>query len=261
MPNIAPNNLPVEGKSLLDNFPNSPENEDRLVPPPSSGGSPTPKIMPAPKPPVASSVEPPVANRVEPPKAPSSIKEPVDDIFSDVKEPPVAAKIFHPSSPAEKMAKNTVVETPRQGFKKILITAVVILVFAGVLAGGGYWAYTNFLQPKALNPNLNLNINMGLNVAPAPEANQPAAESVAESVIIDSDNDGLLDSEEQSLGTASLNPDSDGDRLFDGEEVNIYKTDPLNKDTDGDGFDDGSEVQNGYDPKGPGKLIRIPAGQ
>ncbi|HMP76385.1 MAG TPA: OmpA family protein [Kiritimatiellia bacterium] len=59
---------------------------------------------------------------------------------------------------------------------------------------------------------------------------------------IDSDGDGLLDSEEAELGTDPFNPDTDGDGLSDGEEVRIHKTDPLNPDTDYDGLKDGAEV-------------------
>jgi outer membrane protein OmpA-like peptidoglycan-associated protein len=58
----------------------------------------------------------------------------------------------------------------------------------------------------------------------------------------DKDGDGLLRSQEQMLGTDPLNPDTDGDGLNDGEEVNVYRTDPLNPDTDGDGLKDGDEV-------------------
>jgi putative ubiquitin-RnfH superfamily antitoxin RatB of RatAB toxin-antitoxin module len=42
--------------------------------------------------------------------------------------------------------------------------------------------------------------------------------------------------------------DTDRDGLTDGEEINIYKTNPLISDTDGDGFADGLEVDSGYDP-------------
>ncbi len=42
--------------------------------------------------------------------------------------------------------------------------------------------------------------------------------------------------------TDPLNPDTDGDRLKDGEEVLKYRTDPLKADTDGDGLNDGDEV-------------------
>lgn len=59
---------------------------------------------------------------------------------------------------------------------------------------------------------------------------------------IDSDGDGLLDSEEATLGTDPFNPDTDGDGLSDGEEVRNHKTDPLNPDSDFDGLKDGAEV-------------------
>ena len=59
---------------------------------------------------------------------------------------------------------------------------------------------------------------------------------------IDSDGDGLLDSEEAQIGTDPFNPDTDGDGLSDGEEVKQHKTDPLNPDSDYDGLKDGAEV-------------------
>lgn len=59
---------------------------------------------------------------------------------------------------------------------------------------------------------------------------------------MDSDGDGLLDSEEAQIGTDPFNPDTDGDGLSDGEEVRQHKTNPLNPDTDWDGLKDGAEV-------------------
>ena len=58
----------------------------------------------------------------------------------------------------------------------------------------------------------------------------------------DEDRDGLLNGQEVTLGTDPYNPDSDGDGLTDGDEVQRYKTDPNKKDTDGDGIKDGDEV-------------------
>ena len=65
---------------------------------------------------------------------------------------------------------------------------------------------------------------------------------------IDSDSDGLSDSEEATAGTDPANPDSDGDGLVDGDEVHVIGTDPLNLDTDGDGLRDGFEVLHGFNP-------------
>ncbi len=59
---------------------------------------------------------------------------------------------------------------------------------------------------------------------------------------LDSDGDGLLDSEEPQHGTDPFNPDTDGDGLSDGDEVRVHKTDPLKADTDMDGLSDGAEV-------------------
>jgi S-layer homology domain/Bacterial TSP3 repeat len=55
----------------------------------------------------------------------------------------------------------------------------------------------------------------------------------------DSDGDGLLDSEEEDLGTNPFAEDTDDDGLSDYFELHIYETDPLNPDTDGDGIMDG----------------------
>ena len=59
---------------------------------------------------------------------------------------------------------------------------------------------------------------------------------------IDSDGDGLLDSEEAQIGTDPFDPDTDKDGLSDGEEVKTYLTDPLNPDSDLDALKDGPEV-------------------
>lgn len=58
----------------------------------------------------------------------------------------------------------------------------------------------------------------------------------------DNDKDGLTNGQERRMGTNPLNADTDGDGLFDGDEVRKYKTNPLRADTDGDGLTDGDEV-------------------
>lgn len=52
--------------------------------------------------------------------------------------------------------------------------------------------------------------------------------------------------------------DSDGDSLYDWEEV-LWGTDPQNKDSDGDGTNDGEEVENKRDPSkaGPGDSLAV----
>ncbi len=58
----------------------------------------------------------------------------------------------------------------------------------------------------------------------------------------DTDGDGLVDGREMELGTDINNPDTDGDKLTDFDEVTKYGTDPLKADTDGDGLSDYDEI-------------------
>ncbi len=74
----------------------------------------------------------------------------------------------------------------------------------------------------------------------------------------DQDADGLPDAEEELYGTNPRSSDTDGDGLYDREEVKTWRTDPTNPDTDGDGYLDGEEVKAGYNPNGSGTLQRIP---
>lgn len=81
-------------------------------------------------------------------------------------------------------------------------------------------------------------------------------EDNADELIIpkDSNNDGISDKKSQELG---LNPDlldTDGDGIFDIDEIEITNTDPKNPDSDGDGYGDLEELRGGYNPNGPGKL-------
>lgn len=65
---------------------------------------------------------------------------------------------------------------------------------------------------------------------------------------LDSDNDGIIDTEEAKLGTNPKLIDSDFDGLSDYYEINISKTDPLKADTDDDGLNDGNELELGLEP-------------
>jgi WD40 repeat protein len=61
--------------------------------------------------------------------------------------------------------------------------------------------------------------------------------------LTDADLDGLTKAQELILGTDPNNPDSDNDRIWDGEEVNMYATLPTVADTDADGMLDGADPQ------------------
>ncbi len=65
---------------------------------------------------------------------------------------------------------------------------------------------------------------------------------LSESCTSDRDEDGLGRCDEEKFGTDPKNPDTDGDGLSDGEELNNYKTDPLKADTDGDSLSDYDEI-------------------
>jgi uncharacterized protein YjeT (DUF2065 family) len=122
-------------------------------------------------------------------------------------------------------------KTPMPGRRSLWIwvgSAFLILVIAGL----GYWAYVVFFK-KNINESANL---------PETNLNLPQSETQ------DSDSDGLTDKLEQEKATNPHNPDTDGDGLADGDEVNIYGSDPMLSDTDNDGFDDGREVARGYSP-------------
>ncbi|UOG90781.1 MAG: cellulase family glycosylhydrolase [Candidatus Thiothrix sulfatifontis] len=75
--------------------------------------------------------------------------------------------------------------------------------------------------------------------------------SNAADAVADNDSDGLINLDEYRLDTDPLNPDSDGDGLKDGEEVNTHNTNPLNQDSDGDGMNDKAEIDAGRDPNDP----------
>ncbi len=64
----------------------------------------------------------------------------------------------------------------------------------------------------------------------------------------DTDEDGLTNNVEiDTYGTDPYNPDTDGDQMLDGEEIELG-FDPFNPDEDSDGMADGYEIHNDLDP-------------
>ncbi len=74
-----------------------------------------------------------------------------------------------------------------------------------------------------------------------PVAAAPAADT-AVATATDGDADNMADSLEWDLGLDPYNADSDADGVADGDEINIYGTEPTIFDTDGDGISDGEEL-------------------
>ncbi len=161
----------------------------------------------------------------------------------------------------------------------LLILAIVLLAILGV---GGYLVWQQFKKPtvEIVPTTAPENINVNAPAVNAPPITLPptavcgngTCETGEDSttcpadcppptpppIVVDTDMDGLSDDEELTLGTDPLKIDTDDDDLTDREEAKIYMTDPLNPDTDGDTYKDGDEVRNGYNPKGPGRLLELP---
>jgi len=111
-----------------------------------------------------------------------------------------------------------------------------------------HWEYTTGPMLQAIGQDTNAMI-----------INSP--ENVTAFFIIDNpdlDGDGILNTDEVTLGTDPNNPDTDGDGVNDGTEV-TNGSDPLDPcdpddsacDTDGDGLTNGDEATNGTDPNDP----------
>jgi hypothetical protein len=172
-------------------------------------------------------------------------------------------------------------------FKKVLIISLTAVVVIGGASGAFFWwqtrgqtvlaptlgapvqqakpaptepAKTDAAAPNGENGGNLLketytNINQDAMQRALDPLAAPPAGSGGAATTTDTDQDGLSDAQEFSLGTNPRLVDSEGDGLSDWEEVSIFGTNPLKADTDGDSYPDGEEVQNGYNPKGPGKLL------
>ncbi len=73
---------------------------------------------------------------------------------------------------------------------------------------------------------------------------------------VDTDGDGILDTDEEAAGTDPAKPDSDADGLTDGAE-STAGTNPLLADTDGDSYWDAWELTESTDPNDADSVIYI----
>lgn len=155
---------------------------------------------------------------------------------------------------------------PKKGGMSTWLKIVIIVVIVAILGGGGYFAwylYSTFSAIEIVDTDseANINQNVNSNVAPVEEVEEVINTNVEEltPAPLDTDKDGLSDTQEKQEGTDPTKIDTDKDGLTDREEVIIYKTNPNKKDTDGDGFNDGDEVDNLFNPNGPGELFDLDA--
>lgn len=186
--------------------------------------------------------------------------KPVARASEDLPEPPEEIP------PLESKAEISQPLLSKKGFIFVIVGVVVVALIVGVI-----WVVVRLpkkapavapvtapvTQPEVIPPPAVPEVT-----TPAPETVAPPAEPVAPVITVeptvDTDNDGLTDTEEATAGTSAQVADTDADSLSDYEEITLWKTNPLNPDTDGDGFSDGQEVKNGYNPNGAGKLLELP---
>lgn len=159
----------------------------------------------------------------------------------------VQAQVPEAAPPVQKTERSGI----STGLKILLFFVAIALVVVAALAIARFF----LSSPESRVPEAP--------VVPEAEATTPAAASTSEPVEkpveLDTDLDGIMDTEELQLGTDLNSPDTDNDGLTDREEVSAYKTNPLISDTDGDNYSDGEEVRNGYNPNGTGKLFQVPS--
>lgn len=118
---------------------------------------------------------------------------------------------------------------PSAGKKWIVATVLVLTA-----AAAGVFGYKNFFKNDKTGDSSKILSPLTL----PPPASQEG----------DTDKDGLSDQLEDREGTNFQKSDSDGDGLADGDEINVYGTDPVLEDSDRDGFNDGREVARGFSP-------------
>jgi len=221
------------------------------------------------------------------PSAPSGQSQPgkVEDIFAGVDTggmPDGKPSQFQPKTEAPPTLDGKTGELAKENKKKLTMLLAIVIILLLIIAGGVYgFMYfssqgvdNSVLEGEDLAGNNSKNIEENLNAEEnnieEDINNNSEEENIDEEIhgdifggeieepvsTKDADQDGLTDEEERKLGTNLNDTDTDGDGLYDMEEVRTYKTDPLNKDTDSDGYLDGEEVGNGYNPNGEGKLIK-----
>jgi eukaryotic-like serine/threonine-protein kinase len=133
------------------------------------------------------------------------------------------------------------------------VFTILCLLLAGLIGGGSYFAVqannhgTQTAQAfAALGTSAYQTIEAQSKSAAQATAEAASASATAMAATAyaqgDDDTDGLSNQQEVQLGTDPKNPDTDGDGLSDGVEVNQYGTNPKIQDTDGDTLSDGKEV-------------------
>ncbi|PWB38454.1 MAG: hypothetical protein C3F02_03815 [Parcubacteria group bacterium] len=185
-----------------------------------------------------------------------------------------------PVGPADILRDDMAITDHGSKIKKVIIVVIGVFLALG-LAASAYVFIFNKPRPAA-NIDVNALTNNANALTNSSDDNSntltnQAPDNLVDPALLDDDGDGLTNDHERQLGTNPLLADTDNDRLFDKDEVEIYRTNPLLNDsdndglsdydeamiwftnpliadTDGDGFSDGTEVQNNYNPLGSGTI-------
>lgn len=140
---------------------------------------------------------------------------------------------------------------PRGRVIALVATSLVAVIVVGFVYGSVLWKRIRGVESNGAIANVN-------QVRPITNTHIPTrTNQQMQGAVVDSDGDGLLDTEEASLETDPTRIDTDADGLTDRQEVEIYHSDPKNADSDGDSYEDGEEVRNFYNPNGKGRLLEV----
>ena len=129
---------------------------------------------------------------------------------------------------------------------------IVVASGAGVTCN---WYIPTALPDPSVDPNASINPDNGNVSFPTNDTDDDGLLDTEETDMYltdpndeDTDDDGVGDGDEVIFGFDPLNPDTDGDGLNDGQEEYEIGTDSAVVDSDGDGSSDGDEVNAGTDP-------------